>query len=130
MENHAGREVNCVITGAGGFVGQALASALLTGSQGLSVSKLILTDIFAPNLPVEDPKAEARTHSVKADLNSLEACQSLFTPDVNLIYLLHGIMSGASEVCDSRPIESYRDWRSIVSVEHVKTFWRLLIEKC
>ena len=86
--------VNCIITGAGGFIGQALASALLEGGH---VSKLTLTDVFAPDLPATDSEARADTHCLKADLTSLETCQSLFTPDVNLIYLLHGIMSGAAE---------------------------------
>ena len=85
---------NCIITGAGGFVGQALASALLADPL---VSKLTLTDVFKPDVPrIESPSA-VETCCLDADLTSLETCQSLFTPDINLIYLLHGIMSGASE---------------------------------
>ncbi len=32
-----------------------------------------------------------------ADLTSLETCKSLFTSDLNLVYVLHGIMSSAAE---------------------------------
>ena len=87
-------KLNCIITGAGGFIGQALASVLLTDTL---ISKLTLTDVFKPNLPQIDPPSEVEIRSVEADLTSLETCRSLFTPDINLVYLFHGIMSGASE---------------------------------
>ena len=85
---------NCIITGAGGFVGQALAAALLADPL---VSKLTLTDVFKPDLPQTKSQSQVEIRCVDADLTSLETCQSLFTSDNNLIYLLHGIMSGASE---------------------------------
>ncbi|CAD6582019.1 MAG: hypothetical protein ASARMPREDX12_000732 [Alectoria sarmentosa] len=85
---------NCIITGAGGFVGQALASALLADPL---VSKLTLTDVFKPDVPQTTSQSGVETRCLDADLTSLETCQSLFTPDINLIYLLHGIMSGAAE---------------------------------
>ena len=85
---------NCIITGAGGFVGQALASALLADP---SVSKLTLTDVFEPALPKSLGQSTVETRCIKADLTSLEICKSTFTPDFNVIYLLHGIMSGAAE---------------------------------
>lgn len=85
---------NCIITGAGGFVGQALASALLADPL---VSKLTLTDVFKPDVPQTKSPSGVETRCSDANLTSLETCQSLFTPDINLIYLLHGIMSGASE---------------------------------
>lgn len=87
-------KLNCIITGAGGFIGQALATALLTDPL---LSKLTLTDVFKPNVPQTDPPSEVEIRSLEADLTSLETCQSLFTPDINLVYLFHGIMSGASE---------------------------------
>ncbi len=87
-------KINCIITGAGGFVGQALASALLADPL---VSKLTLTDVFEPNVPNSNTQTKVETRCLKADLTSLETCQSLFTPDLNLIYILHGIMSGAAE---------------------------------
>lgn len=94
MASHEGSKFNCIITGAGGFVGQALASALLADPL---VSKLTLTDVFKPALPQIKSQSGVETHCLDADLTSLETCQSLFTPDINLIYLLHGIMSGAAE---------------------------------
>ena len=87
-------KINCIITGAGGFVGQALASALLEDPL---VSKLTLTDVFEPSPPKSKAESKAEVRCLKADLTSLETCQSLFTPDLNLIYILHGIMSGAAE---------------------------------
>lgn len=87
-------KINCIITGAGGFIGQALASALLDDPL---VSKLTLTDVFEPSLPVTKSKSSAETRCLGADLTSLETCKSLFTPNLNLIYILHGIMSGAAE---------------------------------
>lgn len=94
MVSRDGSNLNCIITGAGGFIGQALASALLADPL---VSKLTLTDVFKPNVPRTEPPSEVEIRSLEADLTSLESCQSLFTPDINLVYLFHGIMSGASE---------------------------------
>ena len=87
-------KINCIITGAGGFIGQALASALLDDPL---VSKLVLTDVFEPQLPKSKTQSRAETRCLSADLTSLEDCKSLFTPELNLIYILHGIMSSASE---------------------------------
>ena len=94
MGSHDRPTFNCIITGAGGFIGQALASALLTDPL---VSKLTLTDVFKPNVPQIESASGVEIRSLDADLTSLETCQSLFTPDINLVYLFHGIMSGASE---------------------------------
>lgn len=40
---------------------------------------------------------KAETQCLSADLTSLETCKSLFTPDLNLIYVLHGVMSSVAE---------------------------------
>lgn len=82
-----------------GFSTQALiavaqAAALLDDPQ---VSKLILTDVFEPSLPKVNADVKAETRCLSADLTSLEICKSLFTPDLNLIYVLHGVMSSAAE---------------------------------
>ncbi len=87
-------KVNCIITGAGGFVGQALAAALLNYPH---VPNIILTDVVEPPIPARKSGSKAEIKSVKADLTDLETCKSLFTPNINLVYLLHGIMSGAAE---------------------------------
>lgn len=94
MGSDEATKFNCIITGAGGFVGQALASALLADPL---VSKLTLTDVFKPNVPQVESQSGVETRCLDADLTSLETCESLFTPDINLVYLLHGIMSGAAE---------------------------------
>lgn len=76
--------------------GQALASALLSDSK---VSRLTLTDVVEPTLRSLKTKIKtcAQTHCVKADLTSKETCQSLFASNFTIVYLLHGLMSGASE---------------------------------
>lgn len=94
MASRKESKINCIITGAGGFIGQALVSELLADPL---VSKLTLIDIFKPGIPQTESLSGVETRCLDADLTSLETCQSLFTPDVNLIYLFHGIMSAASE---------------------------------
>lgn len=86
--------INCIITGAGGFVGQALASALLADP---AVARLTLTDVVEPPVPAKPAQTPVQTRAVKADLTDLETCKSIFTPDLTLVYLLHGIMSGQAE---------------------------------
>ncbi|KAH7021473.1 uncharacterized protein B0I36DRAFT_251644 [Microdochium trichocladiopsis] len=88
-----------LITGAGGFIGQALASALM---QERTVEKIVLTDVRVPEIPKPKPNAsKPATHcqvdAVAADLVSPDVCERLLTPDLTHIFLLHGIMSGAAE---------------------------------
>ncbi|MCJ1431778.1 hypothetical protein MMC27_001133 [Xylographa pallens] len=83
-----------IVTGAAGFVGQALAAALLSDPQ---VSHLTLTDVVEPSLPHKHEASNVAARCIKADLTSKETCQSLFTPSLGAVYLLHGLMSGASE---------------------------------
>ena len=92
LESQSG--VNCVITGAGGFVGQALASALLKDED---ISRLILTDVFEPPRPKDDGASQTEIFCTKADLTVPETCNTLFTSDVTCVYMLHGIMSGQAE---------------------------------
>ena len=81
-----------LITGAGGFIGQELTSALLSDP---SVSSIVLTDAFEPPLPKHESHVQVRT--VKADLTLKETCESLFNKDLDVVYIFHGIMSGAAE---------------------------------
>ncbi|KAF3759933.1 NAD(P)-binding protein [Cryphonectria parasitica EP155] len=88
-----------LITGAAGFIGQALAAALL---QEPSVTRIVLTDVVAPTAPpssanTADKHERREIHTIAADLTSPTICQKLFTPDLTHVYLLHGIMSGATE---------------------------------
>lgn len=98
MTGPTGTGANILITGAGGFIGQALAEALL---QEPTTRKILLTDVAAPKLPSApsgiDGKRHCQIDAVAADLTSPPACQDLLAPDLTHIYLLHGIMSGAAE---------------------------------
>lgn len=82
-----------LITGAGGFIGQALAKELLLDSQ---ISSIILTDVIKPPVPVTN--SVAKITPLASDLTSLANCQELCTTSpFTHVYLLHGIMSGAAE---------------------------------
>lgn len=95
MASQGGARLKIIITGAGGFIGQALTSALLSDE---TVSETILTDVFEPTVPDSvGSRSNVQTKCLKADLTARETCEALFTPDINLVYLLHGLMSGASE---------------------------------
>lgn len=88
-----------LITGAAGFIGQALAAALL---QEPTVRKIVLTDVIVPKVPstptaAGDGRQQARVDAAAADLTSQSVCEKLLTPDLTHVYLLHGIMSGAAE---------------------------------
>ncbi|KAL5314196.1 hypothetical protein ACEPPN_018621 [Leptodophora sp. 'Broadleaf-Isolate-01'] len=90
---------NIIITGAGGFIGQALAAALLTDPSS-SITTLTLTDIIEPPSPVLTPSTHTTTtkiRCIKADLTDKKTCDALFTSDLTTVYLLHGLMSGAAE---------------------------------
>ena len=84
--------MNILITGAGGFIGQALATSLMKDD---TVAKLILTDVVEPAIP--QVQSACKVQAVKADLTQREVCEGLLTQDLTHVYLLHGIMSGAAE---------------------------------
>ncbi|MCJ1340500.1 hypothetical protein MMC09_005796 [Bachmanniomyces sp. S44760] len=91
--------MHVLITGAGGFVGQALATRLLSH---VGLSRLVLTDVVEPSPPPGSKErvgggSQVQIECIKADLTSLETCQALLTSSLSVVYLLHGIMSGATE---------------------------------
>ncbi|KAL5338189.1 hypothetical protein BJX70DRAFT_408863 [Aspergillus crustosus] len=87
--------MSILITGAGGFLGQALAKALSTTP---GITSLVLTDVIEPSAPPPNPNTKIQITTLKADLTSRETCHSLLSStEFTHIYLLHGIMSGASE---------------------------------
>lgn len=88
--------MHVLVTGAGGFIGQELATALISCP---NVTALTLTDVRQPSPPSikVKPDHEVKISCVNADLTINEACAKLFKPDVDVVYLLHGIMSGTAE---------------------------------
>lgn len=90
----AAATMRLLITGAGGFLGQALASALMEDA---AVSKIILTDVLEPSIPSSMRDSVCEVQALKADLTDKNALERLFTSDLTHVYLLHGIMSGAAE---------------------------------
>lgn len=86
-----------LITGAAGYVGQELASALLASSPSTTVT---LTDVVAPAIPASaGDENSSRATSVQADLSSTSEVDQLISPSkpFDTVYLLHGIMSSGSE---------------------------------
>lgn len=78
-----------LITGAGGFLGQFLARELLSNPD----HQVVLTDIVDVPVP-KGSKNPQNASTVKADLLK---DQSVITPDLDAVYLFHGIMSAGSE---------------------------------
>ena len=78
-----------LITGAGGFIGQFLARELLSDP----TNTLILTDVVDCPIPAGSSHPQNAT-TVKADLLT---DRSVVTPDLNAIYMFHGIMSSGAE---------------------------------
>ncbi|CAI6342403.1 unnamed protein product [Periconia digitata] len=79
-----------LITGAGGFIGQELATSLLASAPNI---RLVLADVFTP----PNPDA-SRITSVTADLTKSSAVDTLLgSQKWRACYLLHGIMSGGAE---------------------------------
>ena len=83
--------MNILITGAAGFIGQALAAALVGEAQATSIT---LTDVVEPAAP---DSSQPMIRCVQGDLTSQGLCDSLLSKDLTHVFLLHGIMSGAAE---------------------------------
>lgn len=78
-----------LITGAGGFIGQFLARELLSNPD----HQVVLTDIVDVPVP-KGAKNPQNATCVKADLLK---DRSVVTPDLDAVYIFHGIMSAGSE---------------------------------
>ncbi|KAK2028419.1 NAD dependent epimerase/dehydratase [Colletotrichum zoysiae] len=83
-----------LVTGAAGFVGQALVSALIKANP---ATTLTITDVIEPTVPVDVAEASSRINSLKADLTDSQAVSSLLSKQFDAVYLLHGLMSGGAE---------------------------------
>lgn len=84
--------MHILITGAGGFIGQLIASALLDDSQ----YTITLVDIAKPQIPAR-VKYPQNAQTVAADLSDATCLTSFVTKDLSAVYVLHGIMSSGSE---------------------------------
>ncbi|KAM0177676.1 hypothetical protein ACHAPC_008681 [Botrytis cinerea] len=86
-----------LITGASGFIGQLLATHLLTSHPTAPENKLILTDIITPSAP-PSPHPQ-NTQCIQADLCNADSLSSLLSSagTVDTIFIFHGIMSSGSE---------------------------------
>ncbi|KAF2092533.1 NAD-dependent epimerase/dehydratase [Rhizodiscina lignyota] len=85
---------NILITGASGFIGQDLITALLESAPDLT---LTVSDIVSPPIPPAAQPHASRVKAIQSDLTSPAACADLLKPNFTTCYLLHGIMSGGSE---------------------------------
>ena len=81
-----------LITGAGGFVGQILAKALLDDEGG--TYHVVLTDIVDVPIP-RGVKFPQHAKVIKADL--LDEASSIVDERLDAAFILHGIMSSGSE---------------------------------
>ncbi|KAJ6780418.1 hypothetical protein PWT90_02305 [Aphanocladium album] len=82
-----------LITGASGFVGQVLAESLLSHNH-----TVILTDINLP--PIPGGGSHPNAVAIQADLcaeSPTDPFTPLLAPDLDAIYVLHGIMSSGAE---------------------------------
>src|SRR5262245_11199036 len=90
--------MSILITGAGGFVGRELTSALLLDAP--PETRLVITDVIGPlTVPTSAQDHEVRVTSIQADLTSPAEVDNLIkaSEPYETVYLLHGIMSGGSE---------------------------------
>ncbi|KAK4083420.1 hypothetical protein Purlil1_10657 [Purpureocillium lilacinum] len=78
-----------LITGAGGFVGQALAEQLLNDRH-----QVHLTDIVEPTVP---PAATNRQNATCSKADLYEQPGVVLSKDLDAVYAFHGIMSAGSE---------------------------------
>ena len=84
-----------LITGAGGFLGSRLANTLLSDDSVLKPTALVLTDVVQPPKPII--KHSIPVTAIKSDITVRAEIEQLVTPDIDVIFALHGIMSGGSE---------------------------------
>lgn len=89
--------MSILITGAGGYVGQELAAALLAITP--ASTTVTITDIVEPAVPESAAQHASRLKCIRADLTAPEEVNQLISTShpYETVYLLHGIMSSGSE---------------------------------
>jgi hypothetical protein len=89
--------MSILITGAGGYVGQELASALLANSP--ASTTVTITDVVEPAIPESATQHTSRLKRVRADLTTPKEVDELISAShpYETVYILHGIMSSGSE---------------------------------
>ena len=86
--------MNILITGGAGFLGQKLARRLLADGQIADepVSRIVLVDqVAAPD------RGDPRVQAIAADIADAETMGALVRPDVDLVFHLAAVVSGAAE---------------------------------
>ena len=91
MNESEDNEMQIIITGGGGFLGQKLARALLQSTQ--PFTELLLVDIQQPQAPMADP----RVRCLQADLTEAGVAESLITERTAVVYHLAAIVSSHAE---------------------------------
>lgn len=81
-----------LITGAAGFIGQLVAKKLLEDKN--AAHSLILTDIIEPPVP-KSTQSSNNIQAIRADLCTESS--SVVTPNLDAIFIFHGIMSSGAE---------------------------------
>src|SRR5579862_9773182 len=83
-----------LITGGAGFLGQRLTRRLIELGEvaGRPVDQIVLVDqVAAPDF------GDRRVRAETADISAPEAVRALVTPDVDLVFHLAAVVSGAAE---------------------------------
>jgi nucleoside-diphosphate-sugar epimerase len=86
--------MHVLITGASGFIGQALTTTLLNSYNDIH---LTITDIVSPPIPPASSEYSHRISTLKSDLTSADSVSTVLSKQYDTIYLLHGIMSSGAE---------------------------------